>query len=107
MSKEAAYQSLGVIIVTALLLRLIAATDAHPRIGVLVRTVWVGLDELWHFLVLVIILYASAKLVAYVAFGSSRFEFRSISRTVETLINVTLGNWPDDAMWTISCYCSF
>ena len=97
-SKEAAYQALGVVIGSALLLRLIAATDAHPRIGVLVRTVWVGIDELWHFLILVLILYASTVLVAYVAFGASRFDFRTIARTWETLINVTLGSWPSEAM---------
>ena len=51
MNIQAAYRSFGMIVGICLMLRLTFATDAHPRIGVLVRTLWVGLDDLWHFLI--------------------------------------------------------
>jgi len=86
----------GVVLGVLLLLRLMFATDMHPRIGVLVRTMVHAARDLFHFFLLVVVLYSSSMLLAYASFGGTRYEFASVSQSMKTLIDVTLGSLPSD-----------
>ena len=67
------------------LVRLIAATKAHPRTAILVDTMIKSADDLWHFMLLLSILLAGFVMVAVIQFGGSRDEFSSGFRAVEEM----------------------
>jgi hypothetical protein len=76
----------------AALFRLIYQTSAHPRTAILVNTISESFVDLWHFLILFIILNA-----AFIALGMSQFagektEFATISNSFETLWEMLLGS---------------
>uniref|UniRef100_A0A7S3C5R7 Ion transport domain-containing protein n=1 Tax=Haptolina ericina TaxID=156174 RepID=A0A7S3C5R7_9EUKA len=96
--EAALFQNIGNALSVCLMLRMLLATDAHPRIGVLVRTLMVGFDDIMHFFLLVGVLFAASTVVAYTAFGSKEPSFSSVPTTIETLLSVTLGEWPEGAL---------
>ena len=88
----------GILLLVILGLRLLKATDAHPRVGILVTTIANSMEDLLHFAFLTFIIYMYAACIAFAAFGKSLDHFRSLSRTVETLVTLTLGSWPNEAL---------
>eukprot|EP00403_Amphidinium_massartii_P012110 CAMPEP_0178426596 /NCGR_PEP_ID=MMETSP0689_2-20121128/29315_1 /TAXON_ID=160604 /ORGANISM="Amphidinium massartii, Strain CS-259" /LENGTH=645 /DNA_ID=CAMNT_0020048285 /DNA_START=136 /DNA_END=2073 /DNA_ORIENTATION=+ len=69
----------------AVLLRLIVATQAHPRIAILVDTLTLGADSLMHYLILLILIFSSFVSMGLLFFGGERKEFGSVQSTIELL----------------------
>ncbi|HJO96260.1 MAG TPA: ion transporter [Victivallales bacterium] len=77
------------------MLRLIVATRAHPRIAILVDTAVQAADDLWHFLILMILVYFSFGEVALVQFGSELPEFSTPVLVLQSQFDMMLGGLPD------------
>ena len=85
----------GLVLLLLLALRLVKSTQIHPRVGILLATIRHSMEDMLHFSFLVFIIYMCAACIGYAAFGSELNHFRSFSETVTTLINLTLGEWPE------------
>jgi len=57
---------------TCALVRLIVQTSAHPRTAILVKTLLRGFDDLWHFLLLLSILFMGFLMLALAQFSGRR-----------------------------------
>jgi hypothetical protein len=93
------------ILATASLLRLIAQTGAHPRTAILVNTLINAADDLWHFLILFVILNGGFIALAQAQFAGQRDEFATIGSSFELLWNLLIGNMMDSgaipsSFWT-------
>jgi hypothetical protein len=86
----------GLLLMLLLALRLVKATQLHPRVGILVETIRHSLEGMLHFCFLVFIIYTCAACIGFGAFGSDLDRFSSFPETVQTLINLTLGEWPEN-----------
>ena len=101
-------QTAGVTLATLLFLRLVMATEAHPRIGVLVQTLNYAIDDLQHLLLLEAIFFISFSYLVYTMYGDEIPEFITFKVAFTSLIQITLGNLPsnrylgDSVFW---CEC--
>ncbi|CAE8607685.1 unnamed protein product, partial [Polarella glacialis] len=89
----------------AVLLRLIQLTSAHPRTAMLVNTFVKGVDDLWHFLLLFILMFGAFGLLARALFGNYLREFATLASSFRRLFLLMLGSLPDefgqDAQYTL------
>jgi len=60
---------------TCALMRLIFQTSAHPRTAILVKTLRTGIDDLWHFLLLLAVLFVGFSVLALAQFSGSNENF--------------------------------
>ncbi|MFN9899359.1 MAG: hypothetical protein ACK55Z_11335, partial [bacterium] len=65
------------ILSAAQLLRLIFQTSSHPRTAMLVNTLSEGLDDLWHFSLLLMIVMIGFIMLGIAQFAGARSEFDS------------------------------
>eukprot|EP00746_Dinoflagellata_sp_MGD_P018519 gnl/MRDRNA2_/MRDRNA2_14293_c0_seq1.p1 gnl/MRDRNA2_/MRDRNA2_14293_c0~~gnl/MRDRNA2_/MRDRNA2_14293_c0_seq1.p1 ORF type:complete len:1101 (-),score=208.54 gnl/MRDRNA2_/MRDRNA2_14293_c0_seq1:43-3345(-) len=77
------------------ILSILYATSAHPRMAVLVNTLLKGADDLFHFFLLVLIIFIFFALAGMAQFGSSKAEFADFSSTLVFLLNCMLGAIPE------------
>jgi len=77
---------------TAALLRLIFQTSAHPRTAILVNTMIQAAGDLWHFLILFVVLNFGFIALGMAQFASDKVEFSSPMRSFETLWEMLLGS---------------
>jgi hypothetical protein len=76
---------------TSSLLRLIFQTSAHPRTAMLVNTIYMAAADLWHWIILFILVNFSFVLLGMAQFASELDEFSSFSTTFELLWEMLLG----------------
>ena len=81
---------------TVALLRLLVQTGAHPRLSILVGTFLGAADDLWHFLLLLMIVMGGFLALAMAQFSGEREYFRDVGSCFETLYGFMLGNLPPD-----------
>eukprot|EP00930_Biecheleria_cincta_P025362 TRINITY_DN18068_c1_g1_i1.p1 TRINITY_DN18068_c1_g1~~TRINITY_DN18068_c1_g1_i1.p1 ORF type:complete len:832 (-),score=112.47 TRINITY_DN18068_c1_g1_i1:560-3016(-) len=79
----------------ATLLRVVQLTSAHPRTAMLVNTFLKGLDDLWHFLLLFLLMFSAFGLLARALFGTLRREFYTLTSTFVVQFHMMLGSIPD------------
>jgi hypothetical protein len=89
----------------AQLLRLVMQTQAHPRTAILVNTFVKGLDDLWHFMLLLLVSLTGFIMLGTAQFAEQRNEFASGFKLFETLWEMLLGSMPESgkipsAFWT-------
>jgi hypothetical protein len=82
----------------AQLLRLIMQTQAHPRTAILVNTFFQGLDDLWHFFLLLFVALIGFIMLGYAQFAEERNEFASGFKIFETLWEMMLGSMPQSGI---------
>jgi hypothetical protein len=82
----------------AQLLRLIIQASAHPRLAILVNTLVEGIDDLWHFFLLLLIILVGFNLLGTAQFGGERSEFASGLKLFETLFDMLLGSLPESGL---------
>jgi len=68
----------------ALLLRSVAASGAHPRIGVLVKTVYYSIDDIAHLAVLVVMVFGGFLVLAVGNFGGEDGTFSTWEAAIDT-----------------------
>ena len=104
---------------TAALLRLIFQTSAHPRTAILVNTMIQAAGDLWHFVILFLVLNFGFIALGMAQFAPDKVEFSSPLRSFETLWEMLLGSmiesgdipsstWSFDPLvmtYLISCVC--
>ena len=76
---------------TSSLFRLIFQTSAHPRTAILVNTIAKAAGDLWHWILLFLMVTFGFMLLGIAQFGSKREEFSSVGTTFETLWEMLLG----------------
>lgn len=93
LASEKMLQTLGFFVMVLMLIRVINTTAVHPRIGVLIGTVKAGLDDIWHYAILFLLVFCFASMVATWSFGT-RAEFEDLETSMQTQFNMLLGNLP-------------
>jgi hypothetical protein len=76
---------------TSSLFRLIFQTSAHPRTAILVNTIAKAAGDLWHWILLFLMVTFGFMLLGIAQFGSKKEEFSSVGTTFETLWEMLLG----------------
>ncbi len=76
---------------TSSLFRLIFQTSAHPRTAMLVNTIYTAAADLWHWIILFILVNFGFVLLGMAQFGSELDEFESFTTTFELLWEMLLG----------------
>jgi hypothetical protein len=79
-------------LVTVSLFRLIAITEFHPRLAILVKTLKVGLDDTLHFLLLFCVVLGGYMVLGMAQFGHYKPEFRNFDSAFRTLWEMQLGS---------------
>jgi hypothetical protein len=92
--RERSMNILYFVLSTAQLLRLIMQTVAHPRTAMLVNTLSEGLDDLWHFSLLLMIVMIGFIMLGIAQFAGSRSEFDSHFKAFEMVWEMLLGSMP-------------
>jgi len=72
----------------------LAHTSAHPRTAILVNTLAQGIDDLWHFVILLAIIMCGFITLGTAQFAGERFEFSTPTKLFETLWEMLLGSMP-------------
>ena len=75
---------------TCALVRLIIQTSAHPRTAILVRTLLRGFDDLWHFLLLLSILFMGFLMLALAQFSGRQVLYQEIRNSLPPLFSLSL-----------------
>jgi hypothetical protein len=92
--RERSMNILYFVLSAAQLIRLIVQTRAHPRTAMLVNTLSHGLDDLWHFSLLLMIVMIGFIMLGTAQFAGSRSEFASQFKAFEMLWEMLLGSMP-------------
>ena len=79
------------VLVTVSLFRLIAITEFHPRLAILVKTLKGGLDDTLHFLLLFCIVLGGYIVLGMAQFGHFKPEFRDFDSSFRSLWEMQLG----------------
>jgi hypothetical protein len=59
------------------LIRLIIQTQAHPRLSMLVGTCLQAMDDLWHFFLLMVIVFGGFMFMGISLFAAEKLEFQA------------------------------
>jgi hypothetical protein len=73
-----------------LLMRMIYATSAHPRVAVLVETVRRAIDDIWHALIIVAIVLVGFMFLGFSQFGTMD-DFSSVTLVFINLYSILVG----------------
>jgi hypothetical protein len=66
--------------------RIIQCTSLHPRLATLTGTLFKAIDELWHTLILIVLIIGCFAAVGTWRFGSFRQEFATMSDTISSVL---------------------
>ena len=80
------------------MLRVVQATNLHPRLGILTGTVANALDDLFHFIMLVIIVFVCFACIGVWRFGHRREDFADFRNVMGSMLVMLLGELPDNWM---------
>jgi len=83
-----------------MLMRVILATNVHPRLALLTGTVNQSMGDMWHTFLLVMTLQFSFAGIATWRFGADSDEYQTISTALQTQFKMLLGEFPES--WTDS-----
>jgi len=93
---EGNYFTMGFLLLMVMLVRMVKATDVHPRTGLLTGTIAHGLGDLYHFAILFLLVFLLNSLVAHWAFGGTFKEFKDVRTAMKNQLQILLGNLPAD-----------
>eukprot|EP00802_Teleaulax_amphioxeia_P000854 Tamp_00855.p1 GENE.Tamp_00855~~Tamp_00855.p1 ORF type:complete len:623 (+),score=66.37 Tamp_00855:3456-5324(+) len=82
---------------TVALLRLLMQTGAHPRLSILVGTLIGAADDLWHFLILLLVVMGGFLALAMAQFSGEQEYFGDVKACFQTLYGFMLGNLPAES----------
>jgi hypothetical protein len=107
MGKQTMLNTLCGYILVALVIRVILATEVHPRLAVLTGTLSRAADDIWHTTLLVGVTQLFFAALASWQFGATRDEFSTFGTTMSTQLLIMFGidlpeNWTES--YDIACY---
>ena len=85
----------GFVIMILNLLKVLQMTRAHPRVGVLVSTVLMGLDDIFHFAILFLIVFVTFAMTGTWAFGKNNEDFATFQMGMTTQFGLLNGEFPE------------
>jgi len=65
-----------------------------------VQTLTAVVHDIWNFFLLLSLIFGCSSFTVHNAFGAEREEFSTIEKSVNTLISITTGEWPENAFDT-------
>jgi len=74
-----------------LLMRVVMATSAHPRIALITKTLWVAASDLTHFTIMFILVFFGFAVIGSWRFGSERADMKNWSVTFNTMFDAMIG----------------
>merc|ERR1719506_1530682 len=77
-----------------MLLRVIIYLNCHPRIAVLYGTVMACLDDLMHFFIIAVIIYAVFPYSAYWMIGAENSKFETLGSAYWSQFEMIIGEFP-------------
>jgi hypothetical protein len=95
----------GFVIMILNLLKVLQTTRAHPRVGVLIATVMMGLDDIFHFSILFLIVFITFAMTGTWAFGKEFEEFATFQKGMTTQFEMLNGGFPE--VRTLACTAWF
>ena len=94
-SSTAEYLRIGSTVVMMLeTFRLILLLAVHPRVAMLVETVRIGADDIFHYSILFFIMYSLLALIAKWSFGDQLSYFSTFSGALFMQFQMLCGSWP-------------
>ena len=85
----------GFVIMILNLLKVLQMTRAHPRVGVLVATVMMGIDDIFHFAILFLIVFVTFAMTGTWAFGKNSEDFATFQKGMTTQFDLLNGEFPE------------
>mmetsp|Transcript_43840 Transcript_43840/g.87883 ORF Transcript_43840/g.87883 Transcript_43840/m.87883 type:complete len:445 (+) Transcript_43840:3-1337(+) len=76
------------------LIRIVYATGAHPRLRVLIGSMYHAVNDLYHFALLMVVVFVFFAFTANWMFGASRTEFRDLQASLLAMFEVLMGRLP-------------
>jgi len=106
---EKSLTQMAVWIVCFNMLRVVSATGAHPRLGILTGTLTNAVDDLFHFMMIAFIIAIAFCAIGFAFFGELYEDFRSVGITSSTMGEMMLGNLPEawEELATMQLYVVF
>mmetsp|Transcript_58464 Transcript_58464/g.137275 ORF Transcript_58464/g.137275 Transcript_58464/m.137275 type:complete len:1840 (+) Transcript_58464:176-5695(+) len=83
-------------IMVLMLVRIVHATAVHPRLKVLVGTLYHAMTDLWHFAMLLVVVFFFFSFTAKWMFSKDRDDFRDLRASMKTQFEVLMGRTPKD-----------
>jgi len=97
-STKGSLSTFGFAIMVLNLIKVLQTTRAHPRVGVLVATVIMGIDDIIHFAILFLIVFVTFAMTGTWAFGQDREDFVTFQTGMTSQFELLNGDFPED--WT-------
>eukprot|EP00919_Chromeraceae_sp_WS-2016_P058853 GHVR01139885.1.p1 GENE.GHVR01139885.1~~GHVR01139885.1.p1 ORF type:complete len:770 (-),score=133.30 GHVR01139885.1:60-2369(-) len=74
--------------------RFLLYMSAHPRIALLVNTVWMSLDDLFHFFFSFFCVYCLTAFIMHIKEGGTMREYHTFGESLLTQFKMLIGEWP-------------
>mmetsp|Transcript_24184 Transcript_24184/g.55181 ORF Transcript_24184/g.55181 Transcript_24184/m.55181 type:complete len:1352 (+) Transcript_24184:69-4124(+) len=91
LTNDESINNIAMIVAVILLVRIVAATSAHPRIALITSTLGYAFMDLFHFCIVFILLFVSFAAIATWRFGSGRRDMVGYSAALQALFDTLLG----------------
>mmetsp|Transcript_31691 Transcript_31691/g.49602 ORF Transcript_31691/g.49602 Transcript_31691/m.49602 type:complete len:384 (-) Transcript_31691:592-1743(-) len=88
-------QTFAIVVMNVMLLRMLKATEFHPRTGLLTGTFYHGLNDFWHFAILFALIFSFFASTATWTFGSTNSDFSDLREAMATQFRMLMGDLPD------------
>ncbi|CAD7965144.1 unnamed protein product [Amoebophrya sp. A25] len=94
LDEDSQLRQVGYVLVLLMFFRIVAYLRVHPRIAVLYKTIEVALDDLFHFFIVLGLLYGVLAFIGVWMFGAINGKFASFSDSVITQFEMLMGEYP-------------
>eukprot|EP00747_Dinoflagellata_sp_TGD_P062126 gnl/TRDRNA2_/TRDRNA2_152852_c0_seq1.p1 gnl/TRDRNA2_/TRDRNA2_152852_c0~~gnl/TRDRNA2_/TRDRNA2_152852_c0_seq1.p1 ORF type:complete len:377 (-),score=34.40 gnl/TRDRNA2_/TRDRNA2_152852_c0_seq1:295-1425(-) len=91
MASSSTRNSYGMLVALLLLLRIVLATSAHPRIALITQTFGYMISDMFHFLLIFGVIFTGFAMIATWQFGTYRTELGSLPKAMCTQFDAILG----------------
>jgi len=99
---EHAMKLLAYALVLLSIVRVIAYMSVHPRIDVIARTITYAADDMFHFMLVFIFVFAIFAWLAFWSFGPDKEPFQTYLVSLNSCFQMLVGEYPWTDEWTES-----
>jgi hypothetical protein len=105
-------ESIGMLVTCQVLIRMVIATSAHPRIALITATLSVAISDMCHFFFIFGLVFYGFAVIASWRFGGTRDDLKSVTATLYTQFDSMLGapgyfglSQGQTGNWEYTVYC--
>ena len=84
-------QTMGIFVMLAIMMLVLMATSSHPRIALITNTFFFSMNNLFHFMILFIVIFFGFAVIATWRFGSTRPELGDLWASLRSQLDTLLG----------------